>query len=208
MLQQNASSYNIPIFFSETGCNKPASRTFTDQAAIFGSDMSGTWSGAIIYEWLEEANDYGLISYGPSVAATATEAMDGFTRTGTPLPVTPDFDNLSQQWALAKPSSISADAYTPSNSPPACPAYTSGLWDVNGGVALPTLGQTYNAQVQSSLSAGTAASEATGSKASSSPSASRSAANANPAATPGQGRQILGTAFALVSVMLGFIWWL
>jgi len=36
--------------------------------------MSGTWSGAIIYEWIEEANDYGLISYGPAVDATVTGA--------------------------------------------------------------------------------------------------------------------------------------
>jgi len=43
MLQQNASSYNIPIFFSETGCNTPEPRLFADQAAIFGNSMSGTW---------------------------------------------------------------------------------------------------------------------------------------------------------------------
>lgn len=53
-LQKNASQYNIPIFFSETGCIKPAPRTFADQSAILGSDMSGTWSGAIIYEWIQE----------------------------------------------------------------------------------------------------------------------------------------------------------
>lgn len=72
MLQKNASEYNIPIFFSETGCQTVRPRTFGDQAAIFGSEMSETWSGSIIYEWIQEANDYGLISYGPSVAPTAT----------------------------------------------------------------------------------------------------------------------------------------
>ena len=66
MLEQNATSLNIPIFISETGCNKPPPRLFTDQAAIFGQNMSNTWSGAIIYEWIEEANSYGLISYGMS----------------------------------------------------------------------------------------------------------------------------------------------
>lgn len=27
--------------------------------------MDGTWSGAIIYEWIQETNAYGLIQYGP-----------------------------------------------------------------------------------------------------------------------------------------------
>ena len=64
MLQRNASSYNIPIFISETGCKIPRPRLFADQAAIFGPDMADTWSGAIVYEWIQEANEYGLISYG------------------------------------------------------------------------------------------------------------------------------------------------
>ena len=64
MLEQNATDLNIPIFISETGCNKPLPRLFKDQAAIFGQKMSNTWSGAIIYEWIQEANKYGLISYG------------------------------------------------------------------------------------------------------------------------------------------------
>ncbi len=64
MLEQNATKLNIPIFISETGCIKPLPRLFQDQAAIFGQNMSNTWSGAIIYEWIQEANKYGLISYG------------------------------------------------------------------------------------------------------------------------------------------------
>ena len=64
MLEQNATNLNIPIFISETGCRTPPPRLFTDQASIFGQNMSNTWSGAIIYEWIEEANKYGLISYG------------------------------------------------------------------------------------------------------------------------------------------------
>jgi len=69
-LNTYAEGYNVPIFFSETGCNTVQPRTFDDQTAIFGSDMNDLWSGAIIYEWVEEANHYGLISYGPPVAPT------------------------------------------------------------------------------------------------------------------------------------------
>lgn len=64
-LQAAAEGYPVPIFMSETGCNTVPPRDFKDQAAIFGSNMSGTWSGSIVYEWIQEMNDYGLITYGP-----------------------------------------------------------------------------------------------------------------------------------------------
>ena len=67
-LQQSFDNYPAPVFFSETGCITVPPRDFADQTAIFGSKMSGTWSGAIIYEWIQELNAYGLISYGPFAA--------------------------------------------------------------------------------------------------------------------------------------------
>jgi len=225
-LNDAVTGYNIPIFFSETGCNTPEPRTFDDQDAIFGSQMSPYWSGAIIYEWLQEANNYGLISYGPQVAATATNAPDGFTRSGTPTPISPDFNNLSNHWATLTPTGVAQSAYSPSNSAPSCPAYTSSLWAVNGNVALPTLGQTYNAQVASSITAGTAASSGTatagmsGSSGAASTSrsgggsSSRAASGTGTAASASQtgmaspGREIAGMGAGLVAVMLGFIWWL
>jgi len=208
-LQVNASEYNIPIFFSETGCNTPEPRTFDDQSAIFGSEMDGTWSGAIIYEWIEETNNYGLISYGPSVAATATGAgiYDGYTRTGTPTPISPDFDNLSNQWKTLSPTGVSASAYSASLSAPACPAYTSGLWEVSGNVALPTLGQKYSAGAAVTTAASvTGSSTATGTKASGTGTGAAASASATGMASPG--KEIAGMSVGLVSVMLGFLWWL
>ncbi|GLI72895.1 hypothetical protein PoHVEF18_001079 [Penicillium ochrochloron] len=158
MLQKNATDYPIPIFFSETGCNTPAPRTFDDQDSIFGSKMSGTWSGAIIYEWIEETNKYGLINYGPSVsAATNTIVEDGYTRQGTPTPVSPDFSNLKAHWATLNPTGVVLSNYkkeTGSISAVECPAYTSGAWEVDPSSPLPTLGQTY--KEESSKSASTA----------------------------------------------------
>jgi len=162
-LQKNATDYPIPIFFSETGCNTPAPRTFTDQSAIFGSEMSNTWSGAIIYEWLEETNDYGLVSYGPSVQnapATNTLIEDGFTRQGTPTPVSPDFDNLKSQWATLHPTGVVLSDYRKFASAISgieCPASTSGGWSVDPSSPLPTLGQTYKQNGSSTTgTAGTA----------------------------------------------------
>lgn len=141
MLEQNASSLNIPIFMSETGCNTPKPRTFDDQTALLGEEMD-TWSGAIIYEWIQEANDYGLVSYGPPAdpEATATNVVMGFTRAGTPTPISPDFENLSNHWKTLNPTGVSMDAYEPSNSPPPCPSFTPGFWVVSPDAALPTIG--------------------------------------------------------------------
>lgn len=127
-LQAMAEGYNIPIFFSETGCIIPSPRTFTDQAAIFGPQMIDTWSGAIIYEWVQEANDYGLVNY-----------PNGIPYSGAPIEIQPDFENLANQWSSINPTGIAEAAYTPSFSPPACPT-ASGGWLVNGNVPLPTLG--------------------------------------------------------------------
>lgn len=72
-LQADAENYPVPIFFSEDGCNTVPPRTFDDQAAIFGPDMVNTWSGAMIYEWIQEMNQYGLVSYGPQVGADVNQ---------------------------------------------------------------------------------------------------------------------------------------
>lgn len=145
-LQNQASGYPIPIFFSETGCNVVRPRTFDDQQAIFGSEMVDTWSGSMVYEWIEETNDYGLISYGPKVpaSAAATNALidDGFTRKGTPTPVNPDFSNLKSQWATLSPTGVALSDYVKSTSSirlPNCPTSTAGGWAVNPDAPVPVL---------------------------------------------------------------------
>lgn len=79
-LEESFQGYPIPLFFSETGCNTVPPRDFADQEAIFGPEMSDTWSGAIIYEWIQEVNDYGLISYGPQAqgADDGTSVVQGY----------------------------------------------------------------------------------------------------------------------------------
>jgi hypothetical protein len=196
-LNSYAENYNIPIFFSETGCNTVQPRTFEDQSAIFGPDMNSIWSGAIIYEWIEETNDYGLISYGPEVSATvvASGVVAGISRTGTPSPVTPDYTNLQSQWATLTPTGVASSAYAPTLTPPACPSSTPGGWLVDGDVKLPSIGQT--------LSTGSAGAASTGTATTSAPQASstkKGGANG--------GKEIAGMSVGLVAVMLGFMYWL
>ncbi|KAI9846147.1 MAG: hypothetical protein M1838_001383 [Thelocarpon superellum] len=189
-LVKNATGYPIPIFLSETGCNTNPPRTFADQASIFGPQMDGIWSGAIVYEWIEESNNYGLVSYGATVnPQTATAALDGFPRSGTPTPVSPDFSNLKGQWATLTPSGVASSAYSPTNTPPPCPASTSGVWNVNAAAALPTVGQSAGATTSTPGPSAT-------------PSATKKGSSAS------GGKEVAGMSIGLVSIMLGFVWWL
>jgi 1,3-beta-glucanosyltransferase GAS1 len=124
--------YPVPAFFSEDGCITVRPRTFTDMAAIFGPDMTPVLSGAFVYEWMQEANDYGIITY-PDFTT-----QDGLNvSVGSPVPMQPEFGNLQSQWAAATPSSISEAAYTPTATTMVCPGTTVGTWDIVGNAALP-----------------------------------------------------------------------
>ncbi|RFU26027.1 hypothetical protein B7463_g10316, partial [Scytalidium lignicola] len=205
-LNSFAQNFNIPIFFSETGCNTVRPRTFDDQAAIFGPDMVDWWSGSIIYEWIEEANDYGLISYGKSVAATvvASGVDGGFTRRGTPTPVAPDFTNLQSQWATLTPTGVAKSDYTTSISTPACPSSTPGGWLVDGNVKLPALGQTQSAAL-SIVPSTTGNAQATNTGTPTGSAATPSSSKPNNASG---GKELVGMTAALTSVMLVFVCWL
>ncbi|CAG8602143.1 2593_t:CDS:2 [Scutellospora calospora] len=62
-------------------------------------------------------------------SATAASGADAqYGRSGTPKPINPDFENLSQHWATLSPTGVRADDYKPSLTPPPCPDFTSGAW--------------------------------------------------------------------------------
>lgn len=128
-LYDDADGYDIPIFLSETGCslNLTGGRPFTDQVAMLGREMNDRYSGNIIYEWSEEGNGYGLVSYTAS-AATGTPSIMG------------DYKRLQSQWATLSPTGIKASAYDPTLTRRDCPASTSSSWIVRKDASLPTLG--------------------------------------------------------------------
>ncbi len=59
---QEFSTYSVPAFFAEYGCNDVEPRTFTEVGALYGSNMSSVWSGGIVYMYFQEANNYGKFS--------------------------------------------------------------------------------------------------------------------------------------------------
>ncbi|KAI0200571.1 Glucanosyltransferase-domain-containing protein [Astrocystis sublimbata] len=208
-LQEEAKDFPVPIFFSETGCNVPGPRLFDDQASIFGPEMTKYWSGSIIYEWIEEMNHYGIISYGPKVDPTVTgeNIFDGFTRAGTPTPVSPDFDNLSRQWAMVTPTGVAKSDYDPKGvSTRDCPASTAGGWLVNGNVAVPTLGASLGTSTLATASSVVEmATSSTETSTSSETSATPTPSETDNAVSGAQ--EVAGMAAGLVGVMMMFTFW-
>lgn len=65
------SSYNVPAFFAEYGCNVVdkviTPRTFEEVGTLYGKDMSKVWSGGIIYMYFQEANQFGEFGRSPEL---------------------------------------------------------------------------------------------------------------------------------------------
>ncbi|KAG7101351.1 1 like protein [Verticillium longisporum] len=60
------SNYSVPVFLAEYGCNVPdgaEGRLFQDTTALYSDDMSGVFSGGIVYMYHQEDNDYGLVKF-------------------------------------------------------------------------------------------------------------------------------------------------
>jgi hypothetical protein len=75
VLTASLSNYSVPVFFSQYGCNieggGAAGRQFTEVAALYGPQMAVVFSGGIVYEYNEYANDYGKTVILPLSTVTA-----------------------------------------------------------------------------------------------------------------------------------------
>ena len=69
------STYNVPAFFAEYGCNKVEPRIFQETSYLYGSNMSQVWSGGIVYMYFQEDNDYG--TYVEPVSNSSTYLNKG-----------------------------------------------------------------------------------------------------------------------------------
>ncbi|TQS33631.1 hypothetical protein Golomagni_06016, partial [Golovinomyces magnicellulatus] len=61
-LTESFKDSSVPTFFSEYGCNEDPPRLWKETHAIYGTDMTPVFSGAIAYEWTQEQNDFGFVT--------------------------------------------------------------------------------------------------------------------------------------------------
>jgi len=104
---------------SEYGCNTNT-RKFEEVAALYNTEMTGVYSGGLVYEYSEEGSNYGLVTINSD--GTITEGAD-FT---------------ALQTALAGTSDPSGDGgYNSTGGASGCPAKSSS-WNVTND-ALPAI---------------------------------------------------------------------
>ncbi|KAI5254255.1 beta-glucanosyltransferase [Aureobasidium subglaciale] len=102
-------NYSLPLFLSEYGCNTNT-RKFEEVSALYNSEMTGVYSGGLVYEYSEEGSNYGLVT------------ISGDT-------VTPKSDFTYLQAAFANNTAPSGDGgYKSSGTASSCPP-NSDTWN-------------------------------------------------------------------------------
>jgi len=107
---QQYGNYSIPIFLSEYGCITNT-RQFQEVSALYNTEMTGVYSGGLVYEYSEEGNGYGLV-----------------TISGTTVTEETDFAALETAFANNKPPTGDG-GYNANGQPANCPN-TSTTWEV------------------------------------------------------------------------------
>ncbi|KAI9644156.1 1,3-beta-glucanosyltransferase [Ciborinia camelliae] len=118
---KNFTDYGIPIFLSEYGCNTNT-RTFGAVKSIYSTDMTGVYSGGLVYEYSEEESHYGLVTISGS---TVTELKD-FTALKTAFAASPDPSGDGGYSSTNKASDCPAQSATWNVTSDALPAIPSG----------------------------------------------------------------------------------
>jgi hypothetical protein len=110
-------NYNVPVFFAEYGCNQivggGAARQFTEIQALYGVNMTGVFSGGIVFEYFQDTNDFGLVTTDGSSVSTLA-----------------DYGAWKTEIAAISVPTVTMSAYNPTNTAAqTCPPLAS-TWDV------------------------------------------------------------------------------
>jgi len=141
---QQFSTYSIPLFLSEFGCNTNA-RDFGEVAALYSSSMTAVYSGGLVYEWSQEANKYGLVV----INSTGVSPL-------------PDFNALQTQ-LKNNPIPTGDGGYNANGAPSKCPAAAPPAWVVVG-TDLPAMPANAQKYLQQGAGPGIGLSDTTGSQ--------------------------------------------
>ncbi|OTB07001.1 glycoside hydrolase family 72 protein [Hypoxylon sp. CI-4A] len=107
---KNFTGYGLPIFLSEWGCTTNT-RDFSELGALMGDDMTGVYSGGLLYEYSKEGNAFGIV-----------EISDGDVSEGD------DYPKLKS--ALSKyPAPTGDGGFTKTTTSAACPT-VDDIWDL------------------------------------------------------------------------------
>lgn len=118
---RNFTGYGLPIFLSEWGCITN-SRDFSELSALMSDQMTGVYSGGLMYEYSLEENKFGIIDL-----------------TKNPISELPEFQKMVS--AMSKyPAPTGAGGAASTTNSVACPT-TDGVWDLGswGPTALPAI---------------------------------------------------------------------
>ena len=123
---KNFTGYGIPLFLSEYGCNTNT-RKFEEVSALYSTKMTGVYSGGLVYEYSEEASNYGLVKIS-----------------GNSVTELPDYDALKTAFQGTQNPSGNGD-YNSTGGASGCPAKSAPNWDVDGDSlpAIPTPAKKY-----------------------------------------------------------------
>lgn len=108
---KNFTGYGLPIFLSEYGCNTNK-RDFGEVTALYSTEMTGVYSGGLVYEYSMEPNKYGLVE----ISSDSVSELDDFTALMNAFKNTPN------------PSGDGG--YNQTGGASGCPAYNPPNWDV------------------------------------------------------------------------------
>ncbi|EFE35726.1 uncharacterized protein ARB_05770 [Trichophyton benhamiae CBS 112371] len=115
--------YGIPIFLSEYGCNINK-RDFSEVEALYSKEMTGVYSGGLVYEYSQEPSNYGLVEIKGGASSDPSKLTD--------------FNALKTMFAKVK--NPSGDGgYNQKSGSSKCPAKEAPAWDVDGEKKLPQL---------------------------------------------------------------------
>ncbi|PWW74066.1 Glycoside Hydrolase Family 72 protein [Tuber magnatum] len=109
---ENYTGYSLPLFLSEYGCIDVKPRTFNEVKALYSTQMSGVFSGGLVYEFTQEPNNYGLVQIDGDNVTTLT-----------------DYNNLKKKYSSTN--NPPGDGGYQKDLPPSnCPERTS-LWEAS-----------------------------------------------------------------------------
>lgn len=126
-LVEDYTSYSLPVFFTEYGCNEVRPRVWEEVGALYSEDMTGVFSGGLVYEFTEEDNEYGIVKLDDDNTAN----------------IMSEYDSLVTAFAAAPSEPKIPSSSTNPKRPVKCPA-ASSFENINGNLTLPfTLGEKY-----------------------------------------------------------------